>query len=332
VVLKQQDGSIRSLSGERVVDVQFPDLPEGLITRPTLVWMTDSPKGGNGKAEISYLTNGMSWASEYVAVTDKDDKSLSLTGWVNIENNSGATYRDARIKLMAGDVQVIEERRDRRKFVGARAELAAAQAPQFEEQPFYEYHLYTLQRPSTLRDSQVKQISLFPTAGVKEVKKEYRYDLSQQRYGSKPDDVKVTLIFKNSEANDLGMPLPKGKVRVYKEGPDGGLEFVGEDQIDHTPHNEEIRVSTGNAFDVVGERAELERTRGGNEYKIEFKIRNHKKETISVIVADRIWGDWTILEASPSDWKKKKSDTIEWEITVRPEEERTITYRVLINR
>ena len=323
IVLRERDGKIRSLSRDRIVNVEFPELPEGLITRPTLVWLVDGKKAGKGKAEISYLTEGMSWHAEYVAVTDKKDESLDLTGWVSIDNRSGTTYKNARLKLMAGDVQIVRDKgRGRAKRIfGATAESAA---PQFEEQPFYEYHLYTLQRPSTLKDNQVKQISLFPTAAVKSVEKEYRMEWTGEK-----GKAKVTLVFKNEKQNGLGIPLPKGKIRVYKEGPDGGQEFVGEDRIDHTPSNEEVRVSTGKAFDIVGERRETDRKR--NERAVEIKIRNRKDETVEIIVPEYLHGDWTILEATEG-WEKKSATVIEWKVKVKSDEEKVITYRVLWNR
>ncbi len=325
IVMRERDGKIRSLSRDRIVNIEFPDLPEGLITRPTLVWLVDGKKAGKGEAEISYLTEGMSWQTEYVAVTDQEDRSLDLTGWVNITNHSGATYKDARIKLMAGDVQVVRDRYRKGRGLQMAMESVDAAAPQFEERPFYEYHLYTLQRPSTLRQNQVKQISLFPTAGVKSVKKEYRMEWM----GSK-GKAKVTLVFKNEKKNGLGIPLPKGKVRVYKEGPDGGQEFVGEDRIDHTPSNEEVRVSTGRAFDIVGERTVVDKKR--NEQAVEFKIRNRKDETVEIVVPERLWyREWTILEATKG-WKKIKANLIEWKVTVKPDEEKVINYRVHYNR
>jgi hypothetical protein len=324
-VVAEKDGSIRSISRTWIVNVHFPDLPEGLITRPTLVWTVDSKNGGKGSADVSYLTNGMQWESEYVAVTDKDDANLSLTGWVNITNNSGATYKDARIKLMAGDVNI-----ERAHIMGGRAGRAiplavdeSEMAPQFQEQAFYEYHLYTLQRTSTLSDNQVKQISLFPTASTP-VKKEYRLANDNNK------KVKVTLEFVNSEKAGLGMPLPKGKVRVYKEGPDGGLEFVGEDRIDHTPKDEKVRVSTGNAFDITGERTQTDHKdqKGGTQETWVAKLRNHKKESVEVIVPASFWGDWELQDGTTPGWDKKNANLVEWKVTLKPDEEKSVNYVV----
>lgn len=323
VVIKENDGSIRTVKQDKIYNLHFPDLPEGLITRPTLVWTVNSRQAGRAEGEVSYLTEGMSWEAEYVAVTDKDDKAMNFTGWVNITNNSGATYQNATIKLMAGDVQVIKKRgrRDYRVMAAALDESAV----QFKEEAFYEYHLYTLQRPSTLAQNQVKQISLFPTADVGRVEKEYRYE--PKRWG---DKIRVTMMFDNSEENNLGIPLPKGKIRVYKEGT-GGLEFIGEDLIDHTPRREKVAVSTGYAFDIVGERNELDRDKRGNayEYEIEIKLRNRKKEAVEVKVIDGIWGDWEIINATPG-WKKTSSTEIEWIVKIKPNEEKVITYRVFV--
>ena len=328
IVLSEQDGSIRSLSRQKIVNIHFPDLPEGLITRPTLVWLVKSGKADRRNAEISYLTGGMSWESEYVAVTDEKDENIELTGWVNITNHSGATYEDARIKLIAGDVQIIQpaRRRDKRRISMEDVDMALATDAGFVEQAFYEYHLYTLQRPSTIRENQVKQIALFPTASVRSVEKEYRMEWSGEK-----GKARVTLIFMNIEKNDLGIPLPKGKIRVYKEGPDGGLEFVGEDKIDHTPRHEKVKISTGKSFDIVGERSLKEKKKRGNdwEYEYEIKLRNRKEEKIEVIVPETVRGDWTMLEATEG-WEKISANLIEWRIELKPDSERIVTYSVLI--
>ncbi len=325
IVIKEADGGIRSITKAQIVNVHFPDLPEGLITRPTLVWLVDG-KGGKGDGEISYLTNGISWEAEYVAVTDKDDENLSLTGWVNVTNNTGATYKDAKIKLMAGDVQIEQKRGFRTDGMRAMRALAVAEPADqgFQEQPFYEYHLYTLQRPSTIADKQVKQLSLFPTANTT-VKKEYRLLPNA-------DKVKVFLNFENREKVGLGMPLPKGKVRVYKQGPDGGLEFVGEDHIDHTAKDEKVRISTGNAFDIKAEKSMTDHKDLGNydsEETWQYKLRNHKSETIDLVVEVNLTrGNWKLLDSTTPGWVKKDADTVEWTITIKPDEEKVLDYKV----
>jgi len=244
---------------------------------------------------------------------------------VNITNSSGATYRDARLKLMAGDVQI---ERPRRKGFGRDRAVAVAMAEgvsSFEEQPFYEYHLYTLQRPSTVADKQVKQLSLFPTATTP-VKKEYRVTSDEGK-------VKVTLEFENRERVGLGIPLPKGKVRVYKESPDGGLEFVGEDRIDHTPKDEKVRVSTGQAFDVTVEKTLTDSKdlgRSGREETWVYKLRNHKKDGIEVVVEAQfgMWRNWKLLDGTTPGWAKKDAASVEWRVKLKPDEEREVTYIV----
>lgn len=313
-------GELVSVARSQIANVRFPNLPDGLITRPTLVWLVDG-KGGKGAADISYLTNGISWESEYVAVTDDKDEKLSLTGWVNITNNSGATYEDAKLKLMAGDVN-IERDRPLRPVEESYTKMSMVADAGFQEQAFYEYHLYTLQRPSTIADRQVKQVSLFPTASTP-VKKEYR-----MRSGD--NKVTVMLEFENREKVGLGIPLPKGKVRVYKQGPDGGEEFIGEDNIDHTPKDEKVRVTTGKAFDITGERTQLNYDRNGKQRENEIVIRNHKKETIEVIVEESFYGDWKFVEATEG-WEKKNANLVEWRVKVKPDGEAKVRYKVFTN-
>lgn len=329
IVLREADGGIRSIAKSQIGNVHFPDLPEGLITRPTLVWLVDG-KGGKGDAEISYQTNGVSWEAEYVAVTDEDDQNLDLTGWVNVTNNSGATYKDATIKLMAGDVRIEKKRRG---FRDDGMMVKAAAIPEgsdrgFQEQAFDEYHLYTLGRPSTLDNSQVKQLSLFPAAHTR-VEKEYLLS-------GYSDKVQVTLIFKNKESAGLGMPLPKGKVRVFKKNRDGGFEFVGEDRIDHTPKDEEVRVSTGKAFDIAVDRNCTNRNdmgKSGSEETWVYKLRNHKAKKIEVVVSVDLHGDnWKFLDGTTPGWEKKDQNTVVWRMQLPPDEETILTYLVHYDR
>ncbi|MFH1008339.1 MAG: DUF4139 domain-containing protein [Candidatus Latescibacterota bacterium] len=229
IVLKIRDGGIRVIRSKAVEGMEFPDLPEGLITRPTLVWSVDCRRAGTHRTEVSYLTTGIGWHAEYVAVINEDDSVLDLSGWVSIDNRSGATYKDARLKLVAGAVHRVEDlvpMRTPRMALMAMKEDAGAP---FEERSFFEYHLYTLTRPATVKDQQIKQLSLFPNAHVA-TKKIYSYDGARDE-----KKVKVKLEFENRKDAGLGLALPKGKVRVYKRDLDAALEFVGEDRIDHTP-------------------------------------------------------------------------------------------------
>lgn len=336
IVIEEKDGSIRSLSQSKIFNIHFPNLPDGLITQPTLVWVTQSQNGGKGVGEASYLTRGISWETEYVVVLAEGEKSLDMSGWVNITNNSGATYNDAKIKLMAGDVNIESKHRRDRPLRSAGNMALVASAPNFEEKSFYEYHLYTLKRNSTIAENQVKQISLFPSAEVTHVNKEYRYEWYNQRRGN-GNKVFVTLVFENDKSNNLEIPLPKGLIHVYKADSDGSTEFIGEDKIDHTPRKEEIRVSTGNAFDIVGERKKLDsrreelKNKSVTIEKYEIRIRNRKDENIEVIVGEQIYGEWEMLDATRG-WKKKSANLVEWTVNVKPDEDRIITYSVQIVR
>ncbi|MCK4224635.1 MAG: DUF4139 domain-containing protein [candidate division Zixibacteria bacterium] len=325
VTLQEPEGAIRIVRLEEVRDLYFPTLPEGLITKPTLVWLLDSQVSGKRKAEVSYLTSGINWHAEYVAVVDQRDENLELAGWVSIDNRSGATYEDAKVKLIAGEVHRVREKRiPPRLAKGYVADVAAA--PQFEEKAFFEYHLYTLLRPATIKDNEIKQVSLFPSADVK-TKKIFTYDGA--RYESK---VRVELEFKNSESAGLGMPLPQGKIRVYKEDVDKALEFVGEDRINHTPKNEKVRVFLGNAFDIVGERKKTDFKKISDditEESYQIKPRNHKEEAVEVVVVEHLYSytEWEIKE-STHEYEKKDANTIEFKIHLDKDQEVVLNYTI----
>jgi len=323
--LREKEGAIRILNRAEVIDLYFPSLPEGLITQPTLVWLLESELKGKHKSEVSYLTSGINWHAEYVAVVDKEDKNLELSGWVSIDNRSGATYPEAKLKLIAGEVHRVMERVVRPLYK-AEVEVALGMAPPFEEKPFFEYHLYTLQFPSTVKDNEIKQISLFPNSFVK-VKKTYTYDGARE-----PKKVKVKLEFLNSEKEGLGFPLPKGKIRVYKEDVDKSLEFVGEDLIDHTPRDEKVRVYLGDAFDIVGERSRTQFKKISDnvtEETYQIKLRNHKEEKIEIVVIEHLYPytNWEILESN-FKYEKKDANTIEFKIPVEKNQEQIVNYKV----
>lgn len=326
VVIQTGDGSVQIIKSEAIQHFDFPKLPEGLITRPTLVWMVQNQGPTRQKAEISYLTGGLNWHAEYVAVVNAKDTKLDLSGWVSIDNRSGAAYPDAKLKLVAGDVNIVEEKIISKRGVQFQAVAASEAAPQFEEKSFFEYHLYTLQRKATLKDNQTKQISLFPSANT-DIKKIYLYD--GQRYQKK---VRVNVEFKNSKQAGLGMPLPKGKIRVYKEDTDGALEFIGEDEIDHTPKDEDIRIFLGNAFDLVGERIVKESRKisdRSREETIEVSLRNHKEEDVVIRVVERFWGDWRILEKT-HDPVKQEAGKAEFDVKAPAGEEVVMRIKVFL--
>ena len=313
----------------------LPALPEGLIIKPTLVWeLRNNREDGQHAVEVDYLTNGINWKADYVTIVDKNDKKIDLNGWVTIDNKSGASYENAGLKLIAGDVHRVTERPKYTRTDMLMEAKSGIAAPQFKEKSFFEYHLYTLQRKTTLKDNQTKQISLF-TANNVPAKKIFTYDGAIYRSwwrssGKEPCNKKiaVSLKFKNEKKCGLGIPLPKGKVRVYKKDSDGSLEFIGEDKIDHTPKDEEIKLFLGNAFDVVGERKCTEHRKiSANVYQnsYEITIRNHKKEKVTVYIIEHLYADWQILSESNAH-TKKDAFTIEYSVKVPKDGKATVTY------
>lgn len=336
IIIQGKKGDLSVARTAELTDYRFEKLPEGLLTRPTLVWKFQSETKGSVNCEVSYLTSGMNWHSEYVAVVGADDKSLELSGWVSIDNRSGGAFKNAKVKLIAGDVHLVTPKRPRAGYqIMPEDKLMAKGAPQFEEKAFFEYHLYTLQRRTDIMNNEIKQITLFPASEVK-AKKVYTFDTAYRwRYGQQKQKVKVTLEFKNSKTEGLGMPLPKGKIRVYKMDTDKSMEFIGEDNIDHTPKDEMVRVYVGDAFDVVGERKQTDRkeiTRYITEESIEIKLRNHKKKKVEVVVIEKLrGGEWEIIKTS-HDYHKKDVSTIEFKIPVKPDGETVLTYSVRYKR
>ncbi len=344
VLLSNNNGRIYQIGEEIYVNPPaepiFPEIPENLIAKPTLVWLLDNRSAQPQQVEASYLTNGISWKADYVLVLDKDDIQADLSGWVTIDNKSGATYPNATLKLVAGDVNRVTPERVRRdvRFALARGAVAEA-APQFAEQAFFEYHLYTLQRPSTVKEKQTKQISLLTAegVGVKKVLIFHGQDyFFRGLHPTIPPRQKVStyIEFENSEDNQMGMPLPKGIVRVYKADADESLQFIGEDRIDHTPRDEKIKIKMGESFDVVADRKQMNwkalgRVIGEDEYESEWEItiRNHKDEDQEVIVEEPVPGDWRILQSS-HDYDKAEAHLLRFKETVPANGEWKLTYRV----
>jgi hypothetical protein len=327
LVLRRPDGGVSLVTRPEVADLRLPTLPEGLRTRPTLVWLLQAEKGGATPVELSYLTGGLSWHAEYVAVTDEKDTQMDLSAWVSLENSSGAAYPEARLQLIAGDVQRVAPPSPPMRGNMAMADvmmLKAGSSRGFEEETFFEYHLYTLDRATTIADRETKQVSLFPTAATP-VKKVYEFN-------GQVDAKKVRIILEaeNKKELGLGMPLPAGKVRVYKKDSRGDLQFVGEDQIDHTPKNEKLRLGVGKAFDIVAERIDLSQDRITDrvtDRKVQVKLRNRKTEAIEVVVQESAWGDWEIRDAS-LPFVKKDARTAEFRVPVAADTEAILTFTV----
>ena len=307
-------------------------IPENLIPQPTLVWMVENRLSKPQKVEASYLTSGINWKADYVAVLNKLDTMTDLTGWVTIDNRSGATYQNALLKLVAGDIHRVQGDM-KMEYAGAR--VAAKEAsPQFKEESFFEYHLYTLDRRTTIKDNQTKQMTLLDANQVP-LKKLFIFSGHPQYYyyqdqSSNKQKIGVFLELENSKKNNLGIPLPKGTIRVYKEDKDGSLQFIGEDRIDHTPKDEKFKIKIGEAFDVVGERVQTDYKRlGRNLFEVSFEVslRNHKKEDIKVLVEEPIPGDWEMLSNS-HPFEKLQAHLVRFDVPVAKDKEVKVKYRI----
>ena len=313
----------------------FPGLPENLIAKPTLVWSLENRLDRPQTVEATYLTQGINWKADYVAVLDEKDQKMDLTGWVTLANQSGATYKNARLKLVAGDVNRVIDEVGRRDAAYRLEEVAAkAAASSFTEQSFFEYHLYSLQRATTIKDNQTKQVSLLSADSVPVTKRFLYYGADyyyRTPYGVPISNQKIGVYVEitNKKENNLGMPLPKGTVRVYKADPDGSLQFAGEDRIDHTPKDETIKIKMGDAFDVVAERKQTDwRKLAHDTYEVAFEVslRNHKDSPVTVSVIEPIPGDWEILHSS-HEHKKIEAHTVEFDIPVGKDGQAKLTYR-----
>jgi len=315
----------------------LPSLPDNLVSKPTLVWLLRNAIAGPQRVEASYLTGGITWKADYVMVINAADTKSDVTGWVTIDNRSGATYGNASLKLVAGDVnRAVEGRRAARLMdVAAKAASNQEAARDFKSEGFFEYHLYTLDGRTTIKDNQTKQLTLMAAADVPVVKQLIYYgaqDYYRASYGLPMSNQKVGvyLDIKNSQENRLGLPLPRGKVRVYKADASGSQQFVGEDWIDHTPRDERVMIKMGDAFDVVGERTQKEwRKIGSNLYEVEWEIslRNHKKDDQTVTVIEPVPGDWQVLTSTHA-WEKPEAHTLKFQVPVVKEGASRLTYRV----
>src|SRR5437660_1490078 len=343
VLLSNNAGQVWRINGQivinptNIVEIRFPDVPKNLVATPTLVWDVENREAGTQTVEASYLTNGMNWKADYVLVVNADDTKGDLQGWVTLINSSGATFDDARLQLVAGDVNRVSEDRIY-ALAGAMAKREVSDETQFQEQGLFEYHLYTLQRPTTIRDNETKQVSLLEAAGF-DVKKEFV--LNGQRYyytnynnpgQAIKEKVGVFIQFRNAQTNKLGMPLPAGTIRLYKKDDKGNQQFIGEDRIDHTPKDEDVRVKVGDAFDIVAERKQTDYkviARNIYEYAYEIKIRNHKDGPVNVIVNEPIGGDWEMVSSS-FEAKKTAAFAAQFNVPVAKDGEATLSYRVRV--
>jgi hypothetical protein len=352
-VIRGADGTIHAI--REWSGMKFGELPGGLITRPTLEWDVVSGKGGMQKARVSYQTGGITWWADYNLVftegADANSGFVDVGAWVSLLNQSGARYQDAKLKLIAGDVNRVQPPGTPVMGITSRNVMAMEKAADagFQEKSFFEYHLYTLGRPATIPNNSTKQIELFDTASHVPAKKQLVYygaalEGYLYAYGSPMVDreigpssnteVDVWLTFRNEKDSGMGMPLPAGRIRVSQQDKaDGSLEFIGEDSIKHTPKDEDVRVKLGRAFDVVGERRQTDFTVDSKgrvmEEAFEIKVRNHKAQPVEVIVRENLyrWSQWQLVEQSQAP-VKKDARTIEFPVKVAADGEATVTYRV----
>ncbi len=339
VVLQMADHIESGIPGRLI----FPDVPENLRDRPTLTMLVHSKTAQEQEIELSYLTGGLGWQADYVAELNALDNALDLSGWVTLTNESGAIYQNAQLQLVAGDVhQVVPERPGGRKVYRQNVMEMAAMDKGIAEEQMFEYHLYSLARPTTIKDNQSKQVALLQADQVP-CRKEFlllgQRHYYQGQYGDLGKKMKIGVFVEvaNSKENNLGIPLPKGVMRVYKKDSRDRLQFIGEDRIDHTPENEIIRLKLGDAFDVTATKKQVafKKVSGFSRYNYVYEsaysieLKNAKKEAVTVKVVEPVPGDWDMLEESLPH-KKAVSDTATWQVVVPSQGSTTLTYRVRV--
>jgi hypothetical protein len=334
-LILQSSNGIEVIGRESIEEIALKELPEDLVTRPTLVWLTDAQKGGEQLCEVTYTTAAIGWKADYTAILNKDDTALDFSGWVTINNYSGGGYKDATLKLIAGDVRRIQPPMPMTKSIRLGMEMAG-RAPAFEEKSFMEYHMYTLGRKSTINNNQVKQIEFIEPAQDVKTKKIYVYERSDYwnpRGGDQNKKVMVKIEFENKKENKLGIALPKGKVRVFKKDPaDNSLQFVGEDEIDHTPKDEKLSLYIGDAFDIVAEHTLVDSKEQFGKHRESHKIelRNRKNEEVTVFVDEKFarWVYWEV-EKSTQEYEKKDAYTARFPVKVGANATITLEYTVV---
>ncbi len=345
IILRDPSGAVYAVSMSKVISIEFPSLPDGLITRPTLRWLLQVAESGEQQVELTYLAGGMNWTADYIVLLNSGNTTLDLNGWVTLNNTSGATYRDALVKLVAGDVNRLPQVND---AIRMEMDMAVAQAamptPPVEQREFFEYQLYEIQRPVTIADNETKQVEFVTSAGVP-ASTYYVYNgspgfygyygpISDRGYGIMgATDVQSWLEFSTDEDGGVGADLPAGRIRVYQEDIDGAALLIGENRIDHTPQGEKLDIFLGNAFDLVGERTQTDfQIIGRNviEETYEIRLRNRKdNETVEIRIPETLfrWSNWEILDAS-DEYTRLNSSTIEFRVQVEPGQEKVVTYTV----
>ena len=324
------------ITGMHADHIRFPELPQNLYARPTLIWTLENDGVERHRVEAAYLAGKLSWAADYVLNVGRDDRAADLDGWVTLNNGSGTQFRNARLQLVAGDLNRVRQEIGRMMDIAARAQVAA-EAP-MQQETFSEYHLYTLTRRTSINNNQTKQVSLLGGTGVP-VRKRYVVEGQNFYYRNTyhpgapiKDVVQVYYQLKNEEKAGLGMPMPAGTVRVYQADTKGGVQFVGEDRIGHTPKDETLNLKIGNAFDVVAERNQTDFEKiAGNIYEVEFEItlRNHKTAPVSVEVNEPVGGTWRMLRSS-HEWTKTAAWATQFTVPVAANGTSVLNYRVRV--
>ena len=317
--------------------IRFPELPENLYTRPTLIWTLDNSGAARHRVEASYLAGKLAWNADYVLTVGRDDKAADLDGWVTLSNGSGTSFRNAKLQLVAGDLNRVRQVVARME-ADAMRKMVPESRPAMSQESFSDYHLYTLGRKTTINNNETKQVSMLTGTGVP-VRKRYVVDGQEFYYRNAhhpgapiKDVVQVYYQFKNEEQAGLGMPMPAGTVRVYQADSKGGTQFVGEDRIDHTPKDETLKIKIGNAFDVVCERNQIDWEKiAANVYEVEYEVtlRNHKTAPISVEVNEPIGGTWRMLRSS-YEWTKTAAWAAQFTVPVAADGTAVLKYRVRV--
>jgi len=326
------------VTGLHADHIRFPELPTSLYSRPTLVWTLENSGAARHRVEASYLAGKLAWNADYVLRVTRDDKAGDLDGWVTLTNGSGTEFRNAKLQLVAGDLNRVRQAFLKTMADDIRSAREAAAAPAMVQESFSDYHLYTLNRKTTINNNQTKQVSMLEGTGIPVLKRyvvdgqAFYYRNAQHPGAPLKDVVQVYYQFKNEQRNGLGMPMPAGVVRVYQDDSKGGVQFVGEDRIDHTPKDETLNLKIGHAFDVVAERKQVDFEKiSSSVYEVEYEItlRNHKTTPITIEVNEPVGGTWRMLR-STHEWTKTDAWAAQFRAPVAADGTVTLKYRVRV--
>lgn len=332
IVLQTENSGLLMIPNPNEYTITVDELPENFLTRPTLVWKLFANKSGKQDIEFNYMTDDIDWHAEYVATLNEDDSQMDLIAWVSIDNKTGTSYNNANLKLIAGDVNRVHDLRGSYDYIETKSSVMASDAvmPEFEEEAFFEYHMYSLDQKADLLNNETKQMALFD---AKEINVDKKYLFTIGRYGIENQNAQVNIVFDNKKDNNLGLPFPKGKVRLFKNNGETS-EFIGEDRVDHTPKNEEIKLFIGEAFDVLLDSKITENNRISDkvyELEQEITVTNRKDEDITVDVKINLGSRWEVLSSS-EDYDKENAFAISYKLPVKADSKKKIDLKVRIGR